>query len=331
MNILKFSNDVTYLTPDMNVINVSLEAMLAQSASAQLAFQATGYLRPVYEKASPLRTSIVTVHLNVDEQLYTLETLTDKALRNLNQCRAEITEDMGEEKRSLNLYAREQTIKTFKIGFSTAVNALQDQYKTISGVTFDPALTTTYKEKLLDELPSLNAEITAIDEKLETLENSKKFINDAMAVLEKTNFADTAKETLLTIENISALGLAAPEVALIRLAMEHMRNTLEHIGEAINYQTMYDERAKLIDTIQREKSKKGACVAEVNTVTHKTTLVTSIHELFASFFCARAEYAKIDQSVNAFVNYLALSDEADFEDQFVGAAPSFIAYVNSAH
>jgi hypothetical protein len=331
MNILKFSNDVTYLTPDMNVINVSLDAMLAQSASAQLAFEATGYLPTVYEKASPLRTSIVTVHLKVDEQLYTLGTLTDTALRKLNECRAEITEDMVEEERSLNLYAREQTIITFKKGFSTAAKALQDQYKTISGVTFDPALTTTYKEKLLDELPSLNAQITAIDKNLRTLDDSRTIINDAMALLEKKNVADVARDTLLTVESLSALGLAAPEVELIKLAMEHMRKTLEHISEAINYQTMYDERAKLIDTIQREKSKKEARVAEVNTVTHKTILLTSIHELFASFFCARAEYAKIDQSVNAFVNYLALSDEADFEDQFVGAAPSFIAYVNSAH
>lgn len=331
MTILKFSNDVTYLTPDMNVINVSLDAMLAQSASAQLAFQATGYLPTVYEKASPLRTSIVTVHLKVDEQLYTLETLTDKALRKLNACRAEITEIMSDEKRSTNLYAREQTIETFKKGLSTAVKALQDQYKTISEVTFDPVLTTTYKEKLLDELPSLNAEITAIDENLRTLDDSRTIINNAMALLEKKNVADVARDMLLTAESLSALGLAAPEAELIKLAMEHMRKTLEHIGEAINYKIMYDQRAKLIDTIQREKSKRGACVAEVNTVTHKTTLLTSIHELFASFFCARAEYAKIDQSVGAFVNYLALSDEADFEDQFVGAAPSFIAYVNSAH
>jgi len=81
MNILKFSNDVTYLTPDMNVINVSLDAMLAQSASAQLAFEATGYLPTVYEKASPLHTSIVTVQLNVDAQLHTLGTLTGRAPR----------------------------------------------------------------------------------------------------------------------------------------------------------------------------------------------------------------------------------------------------------
>lgn len=331
MNILKFSNDVTYVTPDMDLIKVSLDAMLAQSANAQLAFQATGYLPTVYEKASPLRTSIVTVHLKVDEQLYTLETLTDKALRKLNECRAEIAEDMSEEKRSLNLYAREQTIKTFKKGFSTAVKALQDQYKTISGVTFDPALTTTYKEKLLDELPSLNAEITAIDENLRTLDGSRTIINDAMALLEKKNVADVARDTLLTVESLSALGLAAPEVELIKLAMEHMRKTLERISEAINYQTMYDQRAKLIADIQRVKSKKEACLKEVKKVTQKATLLTSIHELFASFFCARAEYAKIDHSVIAFVNHLALSDTADFEDQLVGAAPSFIAYVNSAH
>lgn len=330
MNIYPFSTEVNYVLPDVKVIELSIETMLKQKAAAELAFEQTQYLPSVHAKARVLHTAMVGARQTVDEQLHTLETVTTKALGNLNMYRAELTDELSEEQRALNDYARKQTIITFKKALTPAVQDLQRQFKTLSEMEFDPALTMTYQDGLLIDLARLNTEMTATEEKMAAVEESREIINDAMALLEKGNFVDIAKDTLLTGESISALGLAAPEVELIKFAIDHMRKTLEHIGEAINYQIMYQQRELLIGKINTLKATVAECMADVKTITAKTELITSIHGLFDSFFSARAEYAKVDQSVNALVDHLAFADQTDYEDRLVAAAPSFIAYLKDA-
>ena len=211
-----------------------------------------------------------------------------------------------------------------------AVQALQKQFKTLADVSFNPALTTTYKDGLLAELEPLEKEAARVKEEIADVETARNTLNDAMAVLEKDNFVGIAKDTLLTVENISAAGLAAPEVELVKLAVEHVKKTLEHIGEALNYITMNKQRDALIKRLGELKTRNTALDAEAKQITSKTHVIVSIHSLFESFFSARAEYAKIDQSINAFVNHLALADEADYEDRLVAAAPSLVAYLSAA-
>lgn len=330
MNILPFNTDVSYITPDYALIKLNISAMLKQTADAEFAYNETHYLPSVHAKAHVLHTSIVQAQRKIDESLYTLETVTAKALRNLNKYRAEATEDLSDEDGVANTYAREQTVITFKKAFAPATQEIQKQYKALADVAFDPALTTTHKNGLQSDLTPLNTALTAVESELATLENSRKIINDAMVLLEKGNFVDIAKDTLITGENISALGLAAPEVEIIKFAIEHMKKTLEHIGEALNYMTMYEQRERLISKIKALKPKQGDYAAQVKIINSKMTLINNIHGLFENFFGARAEYAKVDQSITAFAHLLALAEEADYESRLVAAAPSLIAYLNEA-
>lgn len=330
MNIFPFNNDVTYITPDYALIKLNISAMLKQSADADFAFNETNYLPSAHAKAHVLHTSIVQAQRMIDESLYTLETVTAKALRNLNKYRAEATEDLQDEDGEANAYARDQTLITFKKAFAPAAQEIQKHYKALADVTFDPSPTTTYKSGLQTDLTPLNTALTAVESEIATLENSRKIINDAMVVLEKGSFVDIAKDTLITGENISALGLAAPEVEIIKFAIEHMKQTLENIGQALSYMTMYEQRERLISKIKALKPKQHDYAAQVKIINSKTTLINSIHGLFENFFGARAEYAKVDQSITAFANLLALTEQANYEDRLVAAAPSFIAYLNVA-
>lgn len=328
MTIIQFNTDITYTAPDIEHIKSTLNNMLKQNAELEFSFSETGYLPSIHAKAKVLYTSLAPSQRIFNEQLFAIETATTKALRNLNKYRAAMTDDMSEDDLESNTYARAQTVITFKKALAPAVQALQKQFKTLADVSFDPALTTTYKDGLLAELEPLGTDVAMVKEEIAEVEAARKTLNDAMAVLEKDNFVDIAKDTLLTVENISAAGLAAPEVELVKLAVEQMKKTLEHIGEALNYITMNKQRDGLIKRLSELKTRNTALDAEAKQITSKTNVIVSIHSLFESFFSARAEYAKIDQSINAFVNHLALADEADYEDRLVAAAPSLIAYLN---
>lgn len=330
MNIIPFSTEVTYTAPDYELIKLNIGKMLQQNAEAEFAFNETKYLPSIHTKARGLHTSIVQAKRNIDESLDTLKTVSAKALSNLNKYRAQATEELTDDEIEANTYAREQTIITFKKAYAPAVDAIQQQYKALADVKFDPALTTTYKDALQADLTQLNTALAAIDAEAAALENSRTIINDAMAVLEKGNFVDIAKDTLITAESISALGLVAPQVEIIKFAIEHMKKTLENIGEALNYLTMYEQRELLVSKIKALKPKQADYAAQVKTISSKTKLIVSIHGLFENFFGARAEYSKVEQSISAFADLMAVTKQADYEDRLVAAAPSLVAYLNIA-
>jgi hypothetical protein len=301
MTVIKFNDDVAYVAPNTALIKSTVDQMLKQNGELDFAFSGTSYLPSIRAKAQVLHTSLVVSGRKINEQLLAIGIATTKALKSLNTYRAAMTTDMSEDDLERNAYVRAQTIGTFKEAFTPAVQALQQQFKTLADVAFDPALTTTYKN-------DLQAQLTKLDEA----------------------FTSANQDTLLTAENLSAAGLVAPEVELVKLAVEQMKKTLEHVGEALNYITMNRQRDALIKQLGELKARNTELAADAKLITDKTTVIVSIHGLFESFFIARDEYAKIDQSIKAFVNHLALASGPDYEDQLVAAAPSLIAYLNDA-
>jgi hypothetical protein len=330
MTVIKFNDDVAYVAPNTALIKSTVDQMLKQNGELDFAFSGTSYLPSIRAKAQVLHTSLVVSGRKINEQLLAIGIATTKALKSLNTYRAAMTTDMSEDDLERNAYVRAQTIGTFKEAFTPAVQALQQQFKTLADVAFDPALTTTYKNDLQAQLTKLDEAFTSANQDIAAVEAARATLNDAMAVLEKDDFAGLAKDTLLTAENLSAAGLVAPEVELVKLAVEQMKKTLEHVGEALNYITMNRQRDALIKQLGELKARNTELAADAKLITDKTTVIVSIHGLFESFFIARDEYAKIDQSIKAFVNHLALASGPDYEDQLVAAAPSLIAYLNDA-
>ena len=330
MTVIKFNDDVAYVAPNTALIKSTVDQMLKQSGELDFAFSGTSYLPSIRAKAQVLHTSLVVSGRKINEQLLAIGISTTKALKSLNTYRAAMTTDMSEDDLESNAYVRAQTIGTFKEAFTPAVQALQQQFKTLADVAFDPALTTTYKNDLQAQLTKLDEAFTSANQDIAAVEAARATLNDAMAVLEKDDFAGLAKDTLLTAENLSAAGLVAPEVELVKLAVEQMKKTLEHVGEALNYITMNRQRDALIKQLGELKARNTELAADAKLITDKTTVIVSIHGLFESFFIARDEYAKIDQSIKAFVNHLALASGPGYEYQLVAAAPSLIAYLNDA-
>ncbi|WP_456291933.1 alpha-xenorhabdolysin family binary toxin subunit B [Pseudomonas sp. AK106] len=329
MNILRFNTDVNAVSPDMGVVNVCIQQMLDLTAVANFSFDQTRYLPSIHVKAAGLYGSLTQARRALDEAALKMEVSASQGLKKLNALRGAITETASDDDLEDNAYFRAHAISILKRGINAAEKDAQQRFKSLSDVAFNPALTGKYKSELDAELAQLNLAQIASEEKIEALEVSRKVLSDAMAVLEKRNFADIAKDTVLSVENISAVGMAAPEAELIRLAVEHMKKTLEDISKALNYLTMYDQRERLIKQIEALKPGHDQRAADLKMTAAKITLIDSVHALYQSFFNARAEYAKFNQGITAFFDHLKLGDQAGYEDRFVSIAPSLIDYLKT--
>lgn len=329
MNILRFNTDVNAVSPDIGVVKVCIQQMLDLTAVANFSFDQTRYLPSIHVKAAGLYGSLTQAQRALDEAALKMEVSASQGLKKLNALRGAITETASDDDLEDNAYFRAQAIISLKRGMNAAAKDAQQRFKSLADVRFDPALTRKYKSGLDAELAQLNLAQIASGEKIEALEVSRKVLNDAMAVLEKRNFADIAKDTVLSVENISAVGMAAPEAELIRLAVEHMKKTLEDISKALNYLTMYDQRERLIKQIAALKPGHDERAADLKMTAAKITVIDSVHALYQTFFNARAEYAKFDQGITAFFDHLELGDKAGYEDRFVSIAPSLIDYLKT--
>lgn len=327
MNISTLNTAVVYVTPNTALIQRSIEEMLKQNAEASNAFEQTNYLPSVYAKAKGLHSATVLTQRKLDAVTLTLKNDTATALKALNDLRAEAgklaeTDDLED-----NVYFRESMLSSFKKSLKASVGPLQQQYDSLTAVKFDPASTTTYKTQLDAELVELSKALATSKEKMAALESSRTILSEAMAVFEKKNLADTAKEMMLTVENISALGVAAPEVEVIKFAIAHMKKTMENFSESLNYQGMYEQRERLIEETKSLTPQVNNQNAEVEKVAAKARLIISVQGLYEHFFIARVEYSKFVQSVVAFTEHLENGDPATYEDRLVAAAPYFIDYL----
>lgn len=327
MNVSTLNTAVIYETLDTVQIRRSLEEMLKHDAEADYAFQQTNYLPSVRDKAKGLYAATIDTRQAVDKVSLILRNDTATALKKLNELRAAAPEMEAEDEREDNLYFRHNTLTSFQKNLQAAMDTLQEPFSVLTGVKFDPSSTTTYKTQLDAALAELNKALAATEEKMEALENSRTILSEAMAVFEKKNLADVAKETLLTAENISALGVAAPEVELIKFAIDHMKKTMENISESLNYYSMYEQRERLITDIKKLMTQIKSKNAEVENTTAKSQLIASVHGVYEQFFTARAEYVKFERSINAFNRHVGTGDPTAYEDRFVAAAPYLIDYL----
>lgn len=330
MNIYRINNEVDYQSADKDAINDAVNQMLQQHSMSTLLFDETRYLPSLHEKSKTLYTTLILARMKIREQATALGIYSLTATRKLNNLRERLKEAGNDGARRKNDYVRGQVVATFKKSFVPALQELQVSFKTLADVKFDPLLTMTYKNGLSAELAQLNQHVTESAEAINALESSRNILNDGMKVLEKGNFADVANSTLLTVENVSAMGLAAPEAELVKLAIQHMKQTLEHISGALNYLSMYNERERLVKKINELKPQHEKRVADAAFTDAKIRLLDNIHGLYEDFFSARAEYAKINESVTAFAEHLNVGEPAYYEDRLLSAGPAFIDYVTNA-
>jgi hypothetical protein len=327
MTIIQFNNNAQYKSPDITMINASSEKMLKLNAEAVYAFKQTRYLPSVHAKSTELNAIFRTCKYQLDETIQALEYETSDALNTLHRLRVALPDSASNKVREERTYYRNETVSALKVAIKQGAQDAQSTFKRLADVRFDSALTSTYQTALDGDVLEMNRVIADSDEKLVGLTASRKTLNDGMAVLEKTNFADIGKETLLSVENISAMAIPAPEIEILKLAISHLKKMMDDISNGLNYLALYEQRERLNAQIKALIHDQSVRIADVKAAKAKITLIKSTHGLYETFFIARAELAKLNESITAFANHLEQGEQQGYEDRFVSAAPTFIDYL----
>jgi hypothetical protein len=330
-NVYAFNTDLEFEAPDLPLIRGSAESMLELGAIAKHAFNSTQYLPSLHTKAGELRTTALKSQKLLNDCYGSLRLDMETRLNRLRKYKAEFDPQASDEDQEDNLYYRGTELKK-------AVDYASGQHgkaMTILGqlhFIFNPDATDGFLQELQQEEQAYEVSIEKLEEIISTFSEQRQILSDGMKVLESTNFADIAKDTLLTLENVSAMSVTMPEVEMVKMAMDQMKKTLEGVSKTLNYMSMYQERDRIVAKLKSEIEQRDACVTSKRTTKDKIKLINAIHGLYSNFSIIVGELKKVESAVRLFATLIKTGGGQEQQEKtFLDAAPSFIAYLNKAH
>ncbi|WP_341959835.1 alpha-xenorhabdolysin family binary toxin subunit B [Pseudomonas sp. RC10] len=176
----------------------------------------------------------------------------------------------------------------------------------------DRATTQSYVKQLEDDQARLPSEVLEIKERQTALEEKRKALTDAMAVIEAKGFSALAKDTALTAQELVKLGMTPPQLIAVEGAIELVQQILEKAEGLINYLGMVEARNALRKQID-------ALIASTQEKAHELRLVTSKKELIVAchdFDDHRAQYiAEFEKIVAAKRSFLSTHSAVNAENQ----------------
>lgn len=176
----------------------------------------------------------------------------------------------------------------------------------------DRMATGKYLTQLEADQARLPTEVLEIKERQNALEAKRKALTDAMALIEARNFTQIARDTALTAQEMTKLGMSPPELIAVEAAIDVALKVLERAESLINYVGMIEARDRLRkqidDLIDRTQAKND----ELRLVTLKKDLVIESHR----FDDHRAQYvAEFEKCVTAHRFFLSTHSTVNGADQ----------------
>lgn len=176
----------------------------------------------------------------------------------------------------------------------------------------DRVATGQYLAQLAADQQRLPAEILEIKERLDSLEEQRLTLTQAMALIESKSFTQVGKDTLLNGQEISKLAMAVPEVAIVEKALEMAQTLLDKVDSLMNYFGLMDARntvrKQIADLLAQTHDKTG----ELRLAGLKSELIAAFH----NFDDHRDTYvAEVEKVILAKRSFLSVHRTADWESE----------------
>jgi len=322
------SEAVEFDAPNLDIMTSSINAMLQASASADVAYNKTAYLPDLYAKTckwfgdatlsrAALGKACRAISINFELSIIQFGLWNDQLAESTDPTDLE---DVYAELKKTHASALGVTNTEAK-NLAAALNNIDQP--------FDSVQTKLYLVGLDKDTAQFVADIDKLKKDQGVLTDQRKVMTDAIEALESTGLIDTAQDVLLTAEKIAGMGLKPPEVALIELALEQMKKTLENAKAALNYLSLIAARDKIREQIEAKASALASLEKSNSLVTQRVVLINAIHELDEQQKILTTEFKKVVTSVSVFLalNKDDLKDEKDGTVEFVSNASKLMDYL----
>lgn len=325
-NVSQFPSTVNY--PQIDADTLKQVTRLANTAAIEVkrCFVQTEYLPAVDKRVSGLNRAI---HKAVSKLPESVNSLFHKIAINTGTLRAyqaELRDAPSSDIQEILEDISTQAVNIVRIIRET--NAELKHALTPMTDTVDRRVTAGYIAQLEVEQQRLPIEIQEIRERKATLDAKRKWLTDAMALLETKGIAEIGKDTMLNAQQMANMGMASPEVAVVDAAIKLAQEALERLESMINYVGLSEARneiRKQIDALMAGERGKQESLHNINT---KHALIAAAHD----FDDQRQRYVEeFEKFIIAGQSFLDLYRAVDAQDMEVISQLTVDAVALSVH
>ena len=327
-NITPIDTTLNAKPVDISVMRHSLDAMRNEQVKADVAYMKTAYLPDTYEKFKRLNLTLGLEHQRLGEYSTRLIIDISATIDELRVWNAKLnTPGNPDELEDAKLSLTRIFAKMLKTA-SAEARKLHSGRDAI-GEIFDGRQAQDFLTSLEVDIARLAVSRSEQDAQLVILDGKRTVLSEAIDALESTGFATVAKETLLTGEKILALGLQPPQIALITLAIEQLKATVDGAVVGFNFLSLVKQRDTLRIRINKLNQEKVETGREQLSLTQRTQLIghfNSMREFRSNYL---QQYKNVLQTVENFIscNQLPGADEGERSRRFVSSGLQLIGYL----
>jgi uncharacterized protein with beta-barrel porin domain len=183
---------------------------------------------------------------------------------------------------------------------------------------------------LMDDITRITQNIDKTTATVDTLNEQRKVLTEGIDALETKDIAAFGKDSILTAEKVLALGMAPPQVEVIKLALEQMKKLVEVAGQGITFFNLVKERDALVNRINRTRDTGVLKTNEKRLYEQRIEFINALYSIDDQRVLYVDEARKINQSTQRFIDTQS-AHFASTEERvaaFIEDAVAFSNYLN---
>lgn len=171
------------------------------------------------------------------------------------------------------------------------------------------SLTQGYLKESEQDHAEAEAALALLSEQKVKLQEQRKILTAAIDALSQGNPEAINKNAALTQQSLTQLGMASPQIALIMLAVEKMRESISKIGEGIRFIDMVKQRDTLVSNITDQSTAITLKQKQIVVIEGKIEFINTLHNIDSQLKTYTHEYQHIIENFQVFTT----QTDADFQ------------------
>ena len=299
------------------------------SIRTQMLFQRHDYLPGVVERMTGLA-------LVIDRATYALRSRAQTTIYVLSRARDNLEEIQEDFESTHDENEKHEISKEMEEELKGAFAKIIEETKDLKKIQIDLKtrydkdasqqwMATLEQDRTFAETQKNNAEAKRVE-----LDSQMKSISDAIALIERSGVEKIGKEAQLTVDNLTAMGMAPPQVQVTLLAMDMLKKMLSGMAETISYINMLAGYNRLQERARKLRSEAEAYAKEIALIQGKVELVQSLDALDSGRWDYVKEFVNIVSAFEQFSRSFEQEKSQPVEERARAARsliPGIISYL----
>ncbi|RMQ40105.1 hypothetical protein ALQ04_03633 [Pseudomonas cichorii] len=326
--ITPLDNSLNIKAPDVQVMSSNLGSMNSTLVTADVLYAKTLYLPNLYARFKRINNTMVIEHQRLGGACMRLMRDIESRIELLRKYDQELIEtndqtdvDDIQTERAYTLKNAMSMASAEALKLANALSAMKE--------AANRQQTLEFKKSLEQDVIRATAGLDETRTRLAGLQEERRVLSEAIDAIESKGFANIARDTLLTAEKIIALGLQPPQIAVITLAIEQMKATLEQGAEGINFIGLLKRRDSLRERIDKLFEQLSQREKEKQALAQRIELIECFHAMDDQRTLYVEQYQKVAQAVDSFIaiNQAVAADDKQRSARFVSAGLQMVSYL----